>query len=399
MRWQTQDADGAQLRDQLRQAAHLWEERGRAEDLLWTGSTYLDYRVWRGRYPGKLSSLEEDFAESMKARSERARRRRRTAVGSVGVALLVGLGVMALLWNRARVHGIRAEASKLLAMAQAEVGTDPEVALAYATKSLELDDTPAARLFALRVTQSAPVASELASGVNNRMLHPTFSPNGEWLALQPGKEIRLLNQDGRQPVTIDPGEPPPGLYYPKLEFAPDGKALALGYLRELRLLSVPDGREIRRVKYEEGVDFPVASKTEGSRHTLFLRPWDGGPQRLIGTLELSGPVSSEDIAPDFTKLAYALGPKIYLAFLESVGPAAASRRRTFDRRDRDELLGERSAARGRGQVRGDPDLGHGLRVRQPAPRPSGAGGAGIRRGKKRRLVQPRGRLGHRRHRR
>ena len=29
VRWQTQDADGAQLRDQLRQAAHLWEERGR----------------------------------------------------------------------------------------------------------------------------------------------------------------------------------------------------------------------------------------------------------------------------------------------------------------------------------------------------------------------------------
>ena len=151
------------------------------------------------------------------------------------------------------------------------------------------------------------------------MLHPTFSSNGEWLALQPGKEIRLLNQDGREPVTIDPGEPPPGLYYPKLEFAPDGKALALGYLRELRLLSVPDGREIRRVKYEEGVDFPVASKTEGSRHTLFLRPWDGGPQRLIGTLDLSGPVSSEDIAPDFTKLAYALGPKIFLHSLNPSG--------------------------------------------------------------------------------
>ena len=29
-RWRTQDADGAQLRDQLRQAAHLWDERGRA---------------------------------------------------------------------------------------------------------------------------------------------------------------------------------------------------------------------------------------------------------------------------------------------------------------------------------------------------------------------------------
>jgi hypothetical protein len=36
-RWRTQDADGAQLRDQLRQAAHLWDERGRRDDLLWPG--------------------------------------------------------------------------------------------------------------------------------------------------------------------------------------------------------------------------------------------------------------------------------------------------------------------------------------------------------------------------
>src|SRR5262249_38590334 len=34
VRWQTQDADGALLRDQLRKAAHLWQERGGTEDLL-----------------------------------------------------------------------------------------------------------------------------------------------------------------------------------------------------------------------------------------------------------------------------------------------------------------------------------------------------------------------------
>ena len=45
VRWRTQDADGAQLRDQLRQAAHLWDERGRPDDLLWTGTSYLDYRA------------------------------------------------------------------------------------------------------------------------------------------------------------------------------------------------------------------------------------------------------------------------------------------------------------------------------------------------------------------
>ena len=59
VRWRTQDADGAQLRDQLRQAAHLWDERGRRDDLLWRGTSYLDYRAWRARYAGGLSALEK----------------------------------------------------------------------------------------------------------------------------------------------------------------------------------------------------------------------------------------------------------------------------------------------------------------------------------------------------
>ncbi len=178
VRWQTQDADGAQLRDQLRQAAHLWEERGKADDLLWTGTSYLDYRAWRARYPGKLSSLEEDFSGSMKALAERTRRRKRVAFGSVLVAMSVVACVMAALWGRSQAARRRAEASKLLALAQLDVDTDPAAALAYVTKSVELDDTQAARFFALRLLQTAPVASEL-----HGVAAPAFSPNGEWLAV------------------------------------------------------------------------------------------------------------------------------------------------------------------------------------------------------------------------
>ncbi len=38
VRWQAQDEEGAVLRDQLRQAAHFWKEKGRTPDLLWTGA-------------------------------------------------------------------------------------------------------------------------------------------------------------------------------------------------------------------------------------------------------------------------------------------------------------------------------------------------------------------------
>ena len=73
VRWQTQDADGAQLRDQLRQAAQLWHDRGQPEDLLWSGTAYRDFALWRERYPGGLTGAEEAFAEAMEANAARAR--------------------------------------------------------------------------------------------------------------------------------------------------------------------------------------------------------------------------------------------------------------------------------------------------------------------------------------
>ena len=72
-RWRAQDQDGAILREQLRQAARLWEEKGRPSDLLWNGTSYREYELWRSRYGGALSVPEEAFARAMR---ERARRRR-----------------------------------------------------------------------------------------------------------------------------------------------------------------------------------------------------------------------------------------------------------------------------------------------------------------------------------
>ena len=81
MRWQAQDEEGALLRDQLKQAAHLWDEKGRTADLLWSGTAFREYELWRERYPGALTALEEDFARAMAERARRTprlvRRRRR----------------------------------------------------------------------------------------------------------------------------------------------------------------------------------------------------------------------------------------------------------------------------------------------------------------------------------
>ena len=110
VRWQTQDADGAQLRDQLRQAAQLWQDRGKADDLLWSGTAYQDFALWRQRYPAPLTATEDAFAPAMTAQATRRRRRRRAAVAAlVGVAATVAI-TTSVLWQRADASRRKAEA-------------------------------------------------------------------------------------------------------------------------------------------------------------------------------------------------------------------------------------------------------------------------------------------------
>ena len=182
VRWQAQDEEGTLLRDQLKQAAHLWEEKGRKADLLWTGTAYAEYELWRSRYPGVLTALEEDFARSM---ADKARRKRRLVRVAVAAVVLVSTGVailIAISRHKAVVAALQAEASKLLAVAQLKLQEDPTEALAYATASLELTDTRDARLMALRALYEAPPAWELATEIA-MVRTPAFSPDGRRLAV------------------------------------------------------------------------------------------------------------------------------------------------------------------------------------------------------------------------
>ena len=201
VRWQTQDADGAQLRDQLRQAAHLWEERGKADDLLWTGSSYLDYRVWRGRYPGKLSSLEESFAASMAALSERKRRRRRIAYAAVLAAVVLTAAGLGTMWRksaretlRADAEAARAEAGKLLSLGRLKLADFPNAAIAYAIGSLERSDNDPARRFAVEALWQGPPALFL----KDRILYESdleWSPDGRWVANNDSHGLALMGKD------------------------------------------------------------------------------------------------------------------------------------------------------------------------------------------------------------
>jgi WD40 repeat protein/tRNA A-37 threonylcarbamoyl transferase component Bud32 len=180
VRWRTQDAGSAQLRDQLRQAAQLWAERGCSRDLLWTGAAFRDYQAWRERYPGGLTATEEAFARAMTASAEQQRRRRRRLTAAVVVLLAGATTAFATLWQRQAAQTRRAEASRLLSQAALVLEDNTTLRFAYAIASLELHDDARARRFVMETLWRGPIGFTLQP---RRGGSADFSPDGKWLTV------------------------------------------------------------------------------------------------------------------------------------------------------------------------------------------------------------------------
>ena len=333
VRWQTQDADGAQVRDQLRQAAQLWQERGRSEDLLWSGTAYRDFAVWREHYPGGLSDTEDAFARAAERRAGRRRRARQLVVAAVIAAVGTVAVTTSVLWQRseasrqkAEAETLRAEASKLVVMGERELDRYPTGALAYTLKSLELADTEAGRLLALRVLQRAPVAriagiSE-GYGPGHSAEEIAFSPNSEWLAWAGRLKAEILHRDGEKRLVV-------GDYVRRgprtlqLGFGSGNDSLAANRWGDIRVWSIPDGRELRRAQMDDGSsllhllptgkDAFLTFTTVGPQIVVRSWPLPSGEPRLVGSMEADGLLG---MSASGTSLAYSRGRAVYVRSLE-----------------------------------------------------------------------------------
>ncbi len=199
VRWQSQDADSRQLRDELRHAAKLWDSRNRPDDLLWSGTAYREFRLWRERYPGRLTAIEEAFVAAMTTAGERAQRRRQRIVTGVIAALLVVVASVTALWRQSEAALLRAEAQTMVAQAtQSTLDSYPTAALAWAIKSLEVSDTREGRLLALQALWKGPPAWHANDHAG---LSLQFSPDGNELLQstrrsQVGSLLRVIGADG-----------------------------------------------------------------------------------------------------------------------------------------------------------------------------------------------------------
>ncbi len=264
VRWQTQDQEGAQLRDELRQSAKAWDEHGRQDDRLWTGTAFREYALWRERYPGGLSQLEEAFAAAMTSLATRRRRRRRVAaVAALALALAVA-AVFGGLWRRSVHETRRAEAAKLLALARVELETGPTEALVYVAASLELADSEQARRMALEALAAGPPATLLLVGPpadDGDVAHEVvFSPDGAWSAIAGFSAIRVVSNDGTVQRTLQP-LPETEAYAISASFDREGRYLLGSRFRgELRLWSVPDFQLLDSRPLPDGGHYPVTTR-------------------------------------------------------------------------------------------------------------------------------------------
>ena len=110
--------------------------------------------------------------------------------------------IFAGLWRRSELETQRAEASKLVALAQVRLQADPTEALAYTTASLEVADTPAARTFAMRALWEAPPALVLESPGTD-LSFVRFSPEGERIAFSGFTDAAGVWSDtGQGPIVL-----------------------------------------------------------------------------------------------------------------------------------------------------------------------------------------------------
>ncbi|MGB5401493.1 MAG: protein kinase [Thermoanaerobaculia bacterium] len=263
VRWQRQDADSAQMRDELRHQSRLWDEKSRPEDMLWTGTAFKEYEIWRERYPGGLTQTEEAFGTAMVHRAERQKRRRRRVITAVFCVMLAVLGVITYLLREAVLERRRAEAGKLLALGEVELDSYPTATLAWATKSLELADTPEGRMLALRALQKGPPATVMSDVGAWRV---AFSPTGGWLGIGGPGAAYLRPHDGRPAVDLGPFEAPEvALQPPRLAFASES-SLITDQDGLLQWWSIPDGEELRRERRGGGATRPCRPERTPQLH-------------------------------------------------------------------------------------------------------------------------------------
>jgi len=280
VQWQQEDAESLRMRHQLRAAARQWEERGRGKGLLWRKEALMEYRVWRSRYPGRLTESEESFAAASLRDEARGRRTKRLAITSAFVVLVIGLAV---LFRANKIAAEKAiESKSRLATIYEEQG-----------RQLLLSGDPMRGILYLDKAQQ-----EGASG-----------PALQYLF---GRATRALDA---QLLTL-----PHADFVSDARFSPDGtRAVTASRDKTGKLWDASTGKLIGSLEGHRDRVMAAHFNPDGSRVVTAsidgtAAIWDGRSGKLIASLEVGPPIpplpdaiASADFSPDGKLVAAAVG--------------------------------------------------------------------------------------------
>ncbi len=272
---------------------------GQADDLLWTGTSYREYEVWRARYPGGLTELEEAFAAAMTALATRRRRRRRIArarriLGAAGRPRRRDRALVATAAcerDPPRRGGQAARPRPGAARRRPHRGARPDHREPGGRRHRE------AREFVMRALWAAPPALELDMGAEqlpSRELQPGRPPRRRGRATRTrcgcgprtGRDRRARRALHQTIEHLDLGRGGPGRHRQGGYYGP-----AFG--DRVQLWSIPDGKLLRTIDFASpahwqvgrGRLFALIGHGEGTERRVELKSWrlPDGPEELLDT--------------------------------------------------------------------------------------------------------------------
>ncbi|MFP6685222.1 MAG: hypothetical protein VB934_10940, partial [Polyangiaceae bacterium] len=254
---------------EARQAAELWEKRGRRAEELWEGEALLDATRALGKFSQPVPDRVAQFVAAAQRRSQRRKRRRRGALAAVLVLLSLVVIVLVVQNRRLDQQSERAErerrtaqelrATALVEGARAAHGQGKMLeARAKLRQAFEIIDTASARALWWQLLQE-PLLWRMEFGV--AATDVAFRADGGQLAVaSPDKSVYLVDAKTRA-VSVLRGHTDQVL---RLDYSSDGVHLVSSDRGgSVRVWDAVAGRQIHALRGHKGVVRRVQFSPDG----------------------------------------------------------------------------------------------------------------------------------------
>jgi WD40 repeat protein len=263
--WRRDDAETTRLREQLRTSAQQWDARGRLHGLLWRGDVLAEFKLWRSRYRGRLTELEQQFCDAC-LRDDARRVRRTRALLAAAFTVLATASVVLYLFA-ARARGSAAQATDTTIALLEEQGRrelldeHPLHAVRPLARAYELGGhDPALRFLLARAMRAFEGQGPVLRGHTADVGHVAFADGTRVMSSSNDGTLRVWDATTGAQVTSASVR---GI--PRVSWSRDGARVVLAGIGEATLRDTRDLRVLARWKLGSVAPMAIALCDDGER--------------------------------------------------------------------------------------------------------------------------------------